>query len=141
MAKVIKVENLSKAYQLGTFGTGTISRDLERYWARVRGKEDPYLKIGEVNDRTVIGESNVVWSLNDINLEVEKGEALGIIGRNGAGKSTLLKILGRTTSPTRGTIKMKGRVASLLEVGTGFHPELSGRENIYLNGTILGMRR
>jgi lipopolysaccharide transport system ATP-binding protein len=141
MAKVIKVENLSKAYQLGTFGTGTISRDLERYWARLRGKEDPFLKIGEVNDRTVTSESNVVWSLKDINLEVEQGDALGIIGRNGAGKSTLLKILGRTTSPTKGTVKMKGRVASLLEVGTGFHPELSGRENIYLNGTILGMRK
>jgi lipopolysaccharide transport system ATP-binding protein len=141
MSKAIKVENLSKAYQLGDFGTGTISRDLERFWARLRGKEDPFLKIGEVNDRTIKGESDVVWSLNDINFEVEQGDAVGIIGRNGAGKSTLLKILSRVTSPTTGSIKLRGRIASLLEVGTGFHPELSGRENIYLNGAILGMRK
>ncbi|QEM05783.1 ATP-binding cassette domain-containing protein [Mucilaginibacter rubeus] len=141
MSKAIKVENLSKAYQLGDFGTGTISRDLERFWARLRGKEDPFLKIGEVNDRTIKGESDVVWSLNDINFEVEQGDAVGIIGRNGAGKSTLLKILSRVTSPTTGSVKLKGRIASLLEVGTGFHPELSGRENIYLNGAILGMRK
>lgn len=141
MPKVIQVENLSKAYQLGTFGTGTISHDLERYWARLRGKEDPFLKVGEVNDRTQKGTSNIVWSLKDINFEIEQGDAVGIIGRNGAGKSTLLKILSRTTSPTTGKIKMKGRVASLLEVGTGFHPELSGRENIFLNGAILGMRK
>jgi lipopolysaccharide transport system ATP-binding protein len=141
MSKVIKVENLSKAYQLGDFGTGTISRDLERYWARLRGKEDPFLKIGEINDRTVKGISDVVWSLKDLNFEVEQGDSLGIIGRNGAGKSTLLKILSRVTSPTSGSIKVKGRIASLLEVGTGFHPELSGRENIYLNGAILGMRK
>lgn len=141
MPKVIQVENLSKAYQLGTFGTGTISHDLERYWARLRGKEDPFLKVGEVNDRTQKGTSNIVWSLKNINLEVEEGDAVGIIGSNGAGKSTLLKLLGRTTSPTAGTIKMKGRVVSLLEVGTGFHPELSGRENIFLNGAILGMRK
>lgn len=138
---VIKVENIAKAYQLGDFGTGTISRDLERYWARIRGKEDPYLKIGEINDRTQKGSSDVVWSLRDINFEVEKGDAVGIIGRNGAGKSTLLKVLSRVTSPTLGSVKIKGRVASLLEVGTGFHPELTGKENIYLNGAILGMRK
>ncbi len=141
MAKAIKVENLSKAYQLGDFGTGTISRDLERFWARLRGKEDPFLKIGEVNDRTIKGDSDIVWSLNNLSFDIEQGDAVGIIGRNGAGKSTLLKILSRVTSPTTGSIKIKGRIASLLEVGTGFHPELTGKENIYLNGAILGMRK
>ncbi|GAC1309801.1 MAG: ABC transporter ATP-binding protein [Mucilaginibacter sp.] len=141
MGAVIKVENLSKAYQLGQIGTGTLSRDLERFWAKMRGKEDPFLKIGEINDRTKKGESNIVWSLKDLNFEIEPGTAVGIIGRNGAGKSTLLKILSRVTSPTMGSVKIKGRVASLLEVGTGFHPELSGRENIFLNGAILGMRK
>ncbi|MCQ6957266.1 ABC transporter ATP-binding protein [Mucilaginibacter aquariorum] len=141
MGKVIKVENLSKAYQLGDFGTGTISRDLERYWARFRGKEDPFLKIGEINDRTSKGASDIVWSLKDINFDIEQSDAVGIIGRNGAGKSTLLKILSRVTSPTSGSVKIKGRIASLLEVGTGFHPELTGGENIYLNGAILGMRK
>ncbi|MDQ8004874.1 MAG: ABC transporter ATP-binding protein [Pedobacter sp.] len=137
----IKAENLSKAYQLGEIGTGTISRDLERWYARIRGKEDPFLRIGETNDRTSKGASDVVWSLKDINFEIERGDAVGIIGRNGAGKSTLLKVLSRVTSPTSGRITGKGRIASLLEVGTGFHPELTGRENIYLNGAILGMRK
>jgi len=137
----IKVENLSKAYQLGEIGTGTISRDLERMWAKARGKEDPFLRIGETNDRTSKGKSDVVWSLKDINFEIEQGDAVGIIGRNGAGKSTLLKILSRVTAPTSGKISGKGRIASLLEVGTGFHPELTGRENIFLNGAILGMRK
>jgi ABC-type polysaccharide/polyol phosphate transport system ATPase subunit len=141
MASVIKVENLSKAYQLGEIGTGTLSRDLERYWARMRGKEDPFLKIGETNNRSKKGDSDVVWSLKNINFDIEQGDAVGIIGRNGAGKSTLLKILSRVTAPTTGSIKIKGRIASLLEVGTGFHPELSGRDNIYLNGAILGMRK
>lgn len=139
---VIKVEHLSKAYQIGQIGTGTISRDIERFWiTKVRKKEDPFLKIGETNDRSVKGQSDIVWSLKDINFEVGHGEALGIIGKNGAGKSTLLKLLSRVTGPTAGEIKVKGRIASLLEVGTGFHPELSGRENIYLNGAILGMRK
>ena len=141
MSAIIKVENLSKQYRLGQVGTGTISHDVNRWWHKIRGKENPYLKIGESNDRTVKSESDYVWALKDVNFEVQEGEVLGIIGRNGAGKSTLLKILSRTTAPTTGSVKIKGRVASLLEVGTGFHPELSGRDNIFLNGAILGMTR
>lgn len=138
---VIKVENLSKQYRLGEVSTGSIAHDVNRFWYKIRGKEDPYLKIGEVNDRTSKGLSEYVWALQDINFDVKQGEILGIIGRNGAGKSTLLKILSRTTTPTTGSVKIKGRVASLLEVGTGFHPELSGRDNIFLNGAILGMTK
>ncbi|MFI5452391.1 ABC transporter ATP-binding protein [Pedobacter sp. UC225_61] len=141
MSIAIKVENLSKAYQLGQIGTGTISRDLERWYARIRKKEDPFLRIGEDNNQTSKSTSDIVWSLRDINFEIEQGDAVGIIGRNGAGKSTLLKILSKITSPTTGKITGHGRIASLLEVGTGFHPELSGRENIFLNGAILGMRK
>lgn len=139
---VIHVENLSKAYQLGQIGTGTISRDIERFWiTKVLGKEDPFLSIGETNNQHIKGTSNIVWSLKDLNFTINQGDAVGIIGKNGAGKSTLLKLLSRVTAPTSGQIKVKGRIASLLEVGTGFHPELSGRENIYLNGAILGMRK
>lgn len=141
MKTAIKVENVSKAYQLGEFSSGTLSQDFERWWALFRGKEDPFLKVGETNDRTVRGGSDVVWSLKDLNFEIKQGDAVGIIGKNGAGKSTLLKVLSQVTSPTTGKIKVKGRIASLLEVGTGFHPELTGRENVFLNGAILGMTK
>lgn len=138
---ILKIENLSKLYRLGEVGTGTISHDLNRWWAKIRGKEDPYALVGQVNDRNQKAKSDYVWSLKDINFEVEQGEVLGIIGKNGAGKSTLLKIISQITSPTKGKIKAKGRIASLLEVGTGMNPELTARENIYLNGAILGMTK
>jgi len=138
---ILKVENLSKQYRLGLVGTGTIGHDLNRWWSRIRGKEDPYLKIGESNDRSTKGVSEYVWALKNINFEVQRGEVLGIIGKNGAGKSTLLKILSKVTGPTTGEIKTKGRIASLLEVGTGIHSEMTGKENVFLNGAILGMTK
>jgi lipopolysaccharide transport system ATP-binding protein len=141
MQPAIKVEDLGKLYRLGEIGTGTLSHDLHRWWARARGKEDPFARIGETNDRTAKGSSDYVWALKDVNFEIKQGEAVGIIGRNGAGKSTLLKILSKVTAPTTGQIKINGRIASLLEVGTGFHPEMTGRENIFLNGAILGMTK
>ena len=137
----IEFEHISKQYHLGKIGTGTLSKDLNRWWAAVRGKEDPYLKIGQINNRASKAEGDFVWALRDINFKVEQGEVVGIIGKNGSGKSTLLKILSKVTSPTTGRIRGRGRVASLLEVGTGFHPEMTGRENIYMNGAIMGMTK
>lgn len=137
----IVVENLSKQYRLGVVGSGTLRDDVHKWLNSIRGKENPLLKLGEVNDQSVVSDSGYVWSLKDINFEVNQGDVLGVLGKNGAGKSTLLKILSRVTAPTTGCIKIKGKVASLLEVGTGFHPELTGRENIFLNGAILGMKR
>ena len=142
MSTAIEFENISKQYRLGLVSTGTLSHDLNRFWqTKILHKEDPYLKVGEVNDRTSKGKSDYVWALKDINFHVEEGDVVGIIGRNGAGKSTLLKLLSRVTAPTTGTIRARGRIASLLEVGTGFHPEMTGRENIYMNGAIMGMTR
>ncbi|MBL57396.1 MAG: hypothetical protein CMP61_09420 [Flavobacteriales bacterium] len=141
MSWQIKVENLSKMYRLGEVGTGSLTQDLNRFWAKIRGKEDPYSKVALTNDRTQKAKSDFVWALRDINFTVNQGDVLGIVGRNGAGKSTLLKVLSKITSPTEGTITTKGRIASLLEVGTGMHPEMTARENIYLNGAILGMTK
>lgn len=138
---VIEFENVGKQYRLGVIGTGTLSQDLNRWWARVRGKDDPFQKIGEENDRTKTDGTGFVWALRNISFNVQQGDVVGIVGKNGAGKSTLLKILSRVTSPTVGSIKIKGRIASLLEVGTGFHPEMTGRENIYMNGAIMGMTK
>jgi lipopolysaccharide transport system ATP-binding protein len=139
MPTVISVENLAKVYHLGQIGSGTFANDLKVWFARLRGKPNPLLRVGDTDYGNRAGEE--IWALRDVTFSVEQGDVLGIIGRNGAGKSTILKILSRVTAPTRGMVKVKGRIASLLEVGTGFHPELTGKENIYLNGSILGMNR
>ena len=142
MSTAIEFNNISKQYRLGLVSTRTLSHDLNRWWTvNILRKEDPYLKIGETNDRASKGDSEYVWALKDIDFKVEQGDVVGIIGKNGAGKSTLLKLLSRVTGPTTGSIKARGRIGSLLEVGTGFHPEMTGRENIYMNGAILGMTK
>lgn len=142
MSTAIEFNNVSKQYKLGLVSTKTLSHDLNRWWqTKILHKDDPYLKIGSVNDRSAKADSDYVWALKDIDFKVEQGDVVGIIGKNGAGKSTLLKLLSRVTNPTTGTIRAKGRIASLLEVGTGFHPELTGRENIYMNGSIMGMNK
>ncbi len=142
MSTAIQFDHVGKLYRLGVVGTGTLSHDLNRWWAtKILRREDPYLRIGETNDRSKKGSSNYVWALKDITFDVEQGDVVGIIGKNGAGKSTLLKLLSRVTSPTTGAIRARGRIGSLLEVGTGFHPEMTGRENIYMNGSIMGMTK
>ena len=142
MSTAIEFNNISKQYRLGLVSTRTLNHDLKRWWAmNIMGKEDPYLKIGDTNDRSTRGDSEYVWALKNIDFKVEEGDVVGIIGKNGAGKSTLLKILSKVTGPTTGTIRARGRIGSLLEVGTGFHAEMTGRENIFLNGAILGMTK
>ena len=142
MATAIEFNHVGKQYRLGLVSTGTLSHDLNRWWqTAILRKEDPYLKIGSVNDRTTKADSEYVWALRDIDFKVEQGDVVGIIGKNGAGKSTLLKLLSKVTGPTVGTIRARGRIASLLEVGTGFHPEMTGRENIFMNGAIMGMTK
>lgn len=138
---VLEIRDLSKLYRLGEIGTGTLSHDLNRWWARMRGKEDPFSLVGQVNRREKASVSKFVWALKDLSCEVQEGDIVGIIGANGSGKSTLLKLISRITAPTTGSIRVRGRLASLLEVGTGMHPEMTARENVYLNGAILGMRR